>query len=197
MEKKSGGLILNLLPTRKPFSWKDYSLPRFKDIPQFTRSANYEVNISWDYLEDWLNHLDESYGLELEPDFQRSHVWDDDKRIKYVEFILRGGKSSKNLYFNCKGWMSNATPGRVVLVDGLQRLTAVRKFINNEIKAFGHHYKEYTDSLRVVLHSFTVFVNDLETRKEVLQWYLDLNSGGVVHTEEELEKVRELLKNEK
>jgi hypothetical protein len=40
-------------------------------------------------------------------------------------------------------------------------------------------------------------VNDLKTREEVLQWYLDLNSGGVVHTEEELNRVREMLEKEK
>jgi len=37
----------------------------------------------------------------------------------------------------------------------------------------------------------------LEKAGEVLQWYLDFNSGGVVHTEEELKKVRELLESEK
>jgi hypothetical protein len=40
-------------------------------------------------------------------------------------------------------------------------------------------------------------VNDLKTKAEVLQWYLDINSGGVVHTETELEKVKRLLTKEK
>ena len=33
----------------------------------------------------------------------------------------------------------------------------------------------------------------VKTREEVLSWYLDLNSGGTVHTEEELTKVRGLI----
>lgn len=40
-------------------------------------------------------------------------------------------------------------------------------------------------------------MNDLDTQAEVLQWYLDINSGGVVHTEAELDKVRWLLEVEK
>jgi hypothetical protein len=39
-------------------------------------------------------------------------------------------------------------------------------------------------------------VNELKTRREVLQWYLDLNAGGVVHTTKEIERVRELLAKE-
>lgn len=39
-------------------------------------------------------------------------------------------------------------------------------------------------------------VNELRTRAEVLRWYLQLNSGGVVHTEEELARVRALLEAE-
>jgi len=35
------------------------------------------------------------------------------------------------------------------------------------------------------------------TRKESLEAYIKLNRGGIVHTEEEIEKVRELLRKEK
>jgi len=39
-------------------------------------------------------------------------------------------------------------------------------------------------------------VNDLQTRAEVLQWYIDFNSGGVVHTAEEIARVKALLEKE-
>jgi hypothetical protein len=37
-------------------------------------------------------------------------------------------------------------------------------------------------------------VNDLKTEAEVLRWYLEINAGGTPHTEEELDKVRKMLK---
>ena len=80
-------------------------------------------------------------------------------------------------------------------MDGLQRLTAVMKFINNEISAFGTFYNEFED--KIPLYITLVFnVNNLQTRKEVLQWYIELNTGGTIHTEEEINKVRELLGKE-
>jgi hypothetical protein len=71
-----------------------------------------------------------------------------------------------------------------------------RRILANEIPAFGARFSEYTDRLHMD-YSFDWYVNDLSTRAEVLQWYLDLNSGGVVHTSEELDKVKLLLAQEK
>jgi len=39
-------------------------------------------------------------------------------------------------------------------------------------------------------------VNDLQTRGEVLQWYIEMNSGGVVHSDEEIKRVKKLLEQE-
>lgn len=173
-------------------------MPKFSDIPQFTRSAGYVVNVSWSYLEHHLTHLHRpgmGSPLILDPDFQRAHVWNDEKRIRYVEFILRGGQSSRDVYLNCSTWMTTyKTP--LVLVDGKQRIEAVRRFMNNQVPAFGHLYKEYEDKLKITGPDFMFHVNNLKTRREVLQWYLDINSGGVIHTEKELAKVKRLLELE-
>ena len=170
-------------------------ITRFRDIPQFI-FCNYQVNQTWTHLEECLKGYAEM-GLNLEPDFQRGHVWSDEKRIAYIEFILRGGMGAKDIYFNCVGWESGNYTGPFELVDGKQRLTAVLKFLHNELPVFGSYFKEFTDEVRMVRTDFIFHINSLDTRKEVLQWYLDLNSGGVVHTSEELLKVKELLSKEK
>ena len=170
--------------------------PDFNAIPQFTRSSSYGVDVSWTYL---LSHYEDhvqNYGLEINPDFQRGHVWDATKQIKFVEFVLRGGRSAKQLQFNCVGWQHSDDLGEYVLVDGLQRLTAAIRFMKNEIPAFGYKFKEFSGNLRIHSPSFRWNVNDLDTRAEVLTWYLELNSGGVVHTDDELDRVRTLLEAE-
>lgn len=75
--------------------------------------------------------------MQLNPDFQRGHVWIENQQIKYIEYILRGGKTARVIY-----------------------------------------------------------LNNLKTRKEVLQWYLEFNSYGTIHTEEEINKVKKLLEME-
>lgn len=170
---------------------------KFRDIPQFTRAGAYQVNIPWVHLEktldDYINHL----NLQLCPDFQRGHVWTKKQQIAYVEYILRGGKSARVIYFNCPHWQGGYMPkeGEFVCVDGLQRLTAVLAFLHNEIPAFGCYYKDYEDGLPIMT-DFSFNVNELNTRAEVLQWYIEMNSGGTPHTNGGIERVKKLLDQE-
>lgn len=168
---------------------------RFQDIPPFIRASNYRCNVGWEYVEDWIANCN-NQGIELDPDFQRAHVWTESQQTRYVEFVLRGGRSSRDIYFNCATWNADFnTP--VYLVDGKQRLEAVRKFMRGELRAFGSLKTEYTDRLPVMECDFIFHVNNLATRAEMLQWYIDLNAGGVAHTDEEIGKVRKMLEAEK
>lgn len=172
---------------------------RFSDIPHFPK-IYYSINLSWNYLEDYLKRqMDEEDArdglskLNLNPDFQRGHVWTKDQQISYVEFILAGGSSGRNIYFNHPGWMGSFK-GDYVLVDGLQRITAALAFLRNEIKAYGSYYKDYQDRLHDEV-DFIVNVAKLKTKAEVLDWYILMNTGGTPHSKEEIEKVKKIRNN--
>ncbi len=172
----------------------------FSDVPQFTRHAGYKVDVSWQMLDEYMKHAGEAVdgGLDLEPDFQRAHVWTEAQQVRYVEYILRGGMSGRDLYFNCAGWnQTSERQGPYVIVDGKQRLRAVLRFMHGEIPAFGHRLSDYGDKPDFIGARFHWHVNDLGTREEILQWYLDLNRGGTVHTDEEIAKVEALLAAER
>jgi hypothetical protein len=111
-----------------------------------------------------------------------------------VEYILKGGMSGRDIYFNCPGWMISFE-GDFVLVDGKQRLNALMLFLQNKISVFGYRLKEFEDKM-TTMNSLNFHINNLKTKREVLQWYLEMNSGGVVHTKKELDKVRNLLEEE-
>lgn len=167
------------------------------DIPQYTRDAAYRVDVPLDSVESTLARYRKSAedGLQLEPDFQRAHVWSTQKRRAYVEHLLRGGHASREIRFNCPGWMRDFR-GPMTLVDGLQRLTAVRMFANSRLPVFGRYFHQFEGRFPWARCSLLFYINTLATRAEVLQWYLDLNAGGVVHTKAELDRVRELLERE-
>ena len=166
---------------------------KFEDIPKFTQRPSYHVNVDLDGLVEWIKSQEE-IGLQLNPDFQRGHVWTKKQQVEYVEYLLRGGQSGKEFYFNRIGGMHNFknTKADFVCVDGLQRITAILKFINNEIPAFGVYLKDY-DALRMADVTLSIWINDLKTKKDVLKWYLEMNSGGTPHTEQELNKVRKMI----
>lgn len=167
--------------------------------------AAYTVDVQFDNLEEYFagqaRDLAEMGGLlELEPDFQRGHVWSDDQRTAYAEAVIRGTAPTRIL-FNCPGWSSSngATgdiqPHTFQCVDGLQRLTAIRKLISGEIAVFGgltasDLAKSPFDPRR---YRFQFCVYEFANRADLLQFYLDLNRGGTVHSDSELSRVQKLL----
>ena len=173
---------------------------KFRNIPKFTEFRGYSVDVSWVYLQKHIESERKFFGdlFDMNPDFQRGHVWTMEKRTAYIEFVLKGGVSSNHLYFNCLTYEDiTANHSPYVLVDGKQRLTSILMFLEDEVPVFGGARRsEFEDRLG---RDYKVRwnVNSLKTRAEVLQWYLDLNTGGVVHTDEEIEKVHRLLEEEK
>ncbi len=175
-------------------------MARFQDIPQFTRSPGYMVHIGLDYLMLHYTRYVVEYGLDVSPDFQRGYIWKPEQKIRFVEYMLRGGMSGLDIYTNCPTWRTGRMGPEYpeawfVLVDGKQRLDAALGFLNNEFPVFGSYFREFTDKPRITQCNFRWHVNDLATREECLQWYLEMNTGGTIHTDEELDKVRDLIKD--
>jgi hypothetical protein len=169
---------------------------KFSDIPQFPR-AHYNCTVDWTAVEDTLTHWQkERYGarLDLNPDYQRAHVWTRDQQVAYIEYALQGGEVGRNIIFNCPGWQSDYR-GPFELVDGKQRLEAVRAFMRGDIPAFGHFISEFADHPRMISASFNFQICKIEGRENILKLYLNINAGGTPHTKEELDKVRRMLEN--
>lgn len=171
-------------------------ITKFKDIPKFTRDGHWECDFNFIYLIKFIDEQIKDYGLQLSPDFQRGHVWTEEQQIKWLEFFLRGGKTSRVIYLNKPDWHSSIPEGSYndfVCVDGLQRLTAIRRFVDGEIPVFGSYFYEFEDKMSIIGDTVRVNVNDLKSKKQVLQWYVDMNSGGTPHTNEEIEKVKDMI----
>lgn len=171
---------------------------KFRDIPQVARpgySVDYDIYDLPRVMEKYRGY---PYPLNMEPDFQRIHVWTLNQQSRYMEFLLQGGNSSRDIHFNCPGWMGNDEHGPFELVDGKQRIGACLGFLKGSVSIFdGLYVGDFSDKPLYINGTLKFHINNLKTRKEVLQWYLDINSGGVVHTNEELAKVRKLLLKEK
>jgi hypothetical protein len=136
----------------------------------FTSRRVTGTNVAIDHIELNIDMIRKHGKLILEPDFRHNRAWTEDQQIAYVEFLLRGGQSGRIIYFNVHDRYSCLD---TVLVDGLQRLTAVRKFMANELTVFGSYTADSFEYLNEI--DLIFFKNNLKTRKEVIQWYLGIN----------------------
>ena len=69
--------------------------------------------------------------LDLQPSFQRGEVWSDAKKAKLIDTILREWHIPPIHIIQVK------ESGKLQVLDGQQRLAAIRDFVNNKIKVNG------------------------------------------------------------
>lgn len=163
-------------------------------------TARYECDSDWSYVNKHLAGWEEDYGgLELNPDFQRGHVWTKEQQLHYIENCLRGVVSSSGfvLQFNCPNWDDDSItdlPQGFQCIDGLQRLTAVQEFLKGNVKPFGFIPADLVFSSFAIKTSFRfrLAVHTFKTKVELLDHYLAINTGGTPHSKEEIERVKAL-----
>ncbi len=86
-----------------------------------------------------LSFLIDEGDLELNPDFQRNFVWDRNRQSLLIESMLLG-LPLPSIY------LSQYEDGRLTVVDGLQRITTIRRFLNNELRLTGLEYLKNCNS---------------------------------------------------
>lgn len=137
----------------------------------------------------------------LDPDYQRDHVWTDEQAGRFVGHLISGGAVPPVIINRDPTYEK---PDEVV--DGKQRLTACYRWMKGEIPAILHdnreiRFSDLDEESQRYLTSMTGPVIRINyghwSREEVLDIYLKLNSGGTVHTPEEIERVRGLLAAER
>jgi hypothetical protein len=143
---------------------------------------------------------------EYVPEFQRNNdKWSEDMKIKFVENILRGFRTSIKLFSIPDDNIFKETPG--MILDGLQRLTAIQDFMQNKIRIF----KELTSNDKGL--SYSDIYNDKELNSqlfkgasvgiefevyrfdnmiEAVEFYIEINEY-ISHSSEDIKKAKDYL----
>ena len=167
-------------------------------------NPRYTIDASFRYIEHQLNGYEQDWGgLNLEPDFQRGHVWTHEQRVAFIEGIFRGtvGDSQRIIQFNVPHWddenHGGDLPNEIQIVDGLQRLTTVRMFMAGEIAIFGGLKASDLDGSKYAVnrpsYRLQFAIHNFANRADLLRYYLAINSGGTPHSTSEIERVKGLL----
>lgn len=183
--------------TREISEFEQHALSIIKPLS----TAKWQADFRWTTMEQDIASLSDKYGgLDLNPDFQRGHVWTPSQQVHFIENCLRGIVASNGLLIqlNSPQWNDDNPdtdlPPGLQCVDGLQRYTAVTEFIKGRVKPFGFTAKDLARTrfsparihMKIAIHDFT-------RRADLLEHYLSINTGGTPHSTEEIARVRGLL----
>jgi len=168
------------------------------------------VTVQWDHLVDKMAGKgsfarEEDPPWNLNPTYQRGPVWNPHQQELFIGHVLSGGIVQPIIcqrYENARhapATQKDYWNIPVEVIDGQQRLRAIQAFLNGEIWARvfhdecwrGYSYAQTSHPERRGMTSQVAYI-DLPLRKR-LEFYLRLNSAGTHHTQEDLNKVREML----
>lgn len=161
----------------------------------------------WHTIREMVEGRCKSERLDLSPDYQRGAVWTRQQQREFVGFLLDGGECPKIVIQRYESG-ANAPAGRkrdyydlpAEVIDGQQRLRAICAWMNDEIDALTPEGDSlwFRDSNEIDRRGLVLVLHYVDLpRVERLRYYIKLNRGGTVHTEQEIARVRELLTLEK
>lgn len=171
--------------------------------------CNSGFDVDWTDLNWTIERFRNNYnGFDFNPDFQRGHVWTLEQQIKYVEACFRHtvGDTARTITLNCPEYKrdykaKDSDLDGFVVVDGLQRLTAVINFLDDEFTIFndkvegGMDKNSFDGTLFSIKSgmSFKFNILNMQYKKELINYYLAFNAGGTVHSADEIERVKQML----
>lgn len=165
-------------------------------------NAIYQCEFGFTYLRHALNgYANDWGGLELNPDFQRGHVWTTQQQTNFIENVLRGIVPSSGflIQFNCPNWVNDHCQGDLPrglqCIDGLQRISAVLDFLDGKVKPFGLHVDDLdlsSFSMKRSHYRFIFSVYDFQNKADLLDHYIAINAGGTPHSEEEILRIKKM-----
>jgi hypothetical protein len=163
----------------------------FNAIPGAFPRAHIGYDIEWARLARWIADC-EAQGLNMNPDYQREHVWTQAQQIAYVEYMLRGGEVSRTVIVNAPRWNRDGYEG-ATLIDGKQRIAAILAFMGDSLPVFGGNYRhDFTGHLRMIAGRLRWDIVCLPSEIQLLDLYLSINTGGTPHSAEEIARVRKM-----
>lgn len=124
------------------------------DIPRYNPDEIYVENkpFSIKQLIDLINTND----LELSPNFQRNFIWDKTRQSRLIESIFLG-LPLPSIY------LSQYDDGILTVVDGLQRLSTIKNFIDNKLRLCHLEYLESCNGK--IYRDLTTVLSPLQLRR--------------------------------
>lgn len=139
------------------------------------------------------------FGIDMNPEYQRDYVWEMSDKVNLIHsifnkidigrfvFIRRPYGERKELY---------------EVLDGKQRLSALKDFIEDRFTYQGKLFSELSFGDQCYFNSFGIVVGQVEshsnnpvTLKQKLKYFLKINTVGKVMDLTHLEKIKEQLNN--
>ena len=160
------------------------------------------VSLMTVYAEDMFKmDMDDSQFKIIVPEFQRDLVWEPEQKVRWIESMI-SGYPLPSLFMNTfweKPLDYDGCPDEhhVIVIDGQQRLNAVKEFIQDKFPVQGCYYSEQALPFKRRFRygiCCTIYWTQFKTMRESIELYLGLLRNGKPHSGDDIQRAQDQLK---
>lgn len=176
------------------FIWMDVRKMR-DEIPE-TIINNTDMNVRFAYrmLSELMNRV-YNFGVNFDPDYQRDYVWELEDKVQLIESVYNNVDIGKFalIQYDTRTWVRTGLGYEIV--DGKQRLLALKEFYEDRFAWRGKKFSDLTSREQNHFMNYPVIFAEVKdmTREQVLRYFIMLNTSGKIMDENHLDRVREEL----
>lgn len=182
-----------------PYEEKAYIVRAWMDI----RPASDEITGEVFTIDDGLSlyfsnqviesliHSYYSFGIDMNPEYQRDYIWTMDDKIKLLDSIFNKIDIGK-FVLNHLGYDKEYS---YEIVDGKQRLSTLIEFYENRFPYHGVYFNNLNGIDKRTFLNHDIAIGEVENadRETILKYFIRLNTTGKTMSENDIMNVRRLL----
>lgn len=134
--------------------------------------------------------------VDMNPEYQRGLVWDQNDKELLIESIFEGIEIGKFSFVTLD--FREGSDLLYEILDGKQRATTLVEFVTDQFKYKDKYYSELNVQDRLYFESYNVTMGETRfelAEKEKREYFLRLNTRGKAQSENHLNKVRKQLED--
>lgn len=175
-------------------AWQDVFPYSSTKPTSFRKEETYQIvqaNASIDSLLRMIYHS----GIDFDVEYQREHVWELNDKVNLIDSIFNNIDIGKFVFVQ----RNFSVIGKLYeIIDGKQRLTAIREFYEDRFKYNDYYFSElsYIDKNKFWSHSITYgYITD-PSIEIIYNVFIKLNTCGKPMNNKHIDKVKKLLEKE-
>ena len=153
---------------------------------RFSYSQRHCISLLWTYY---------SSGIDLDQDYQRGNVWTPEQKYMLIESIYKNIEIGK--FTIIRRSFQDEKSRYYEMLDGKQRLTALKEFYESRFMYRGKYYHEMHGRDQGHFDNYSINYSETEplTDEQKYRYFLKLNTSGTPISENHINRVRELWEN--
>jgi hypothetical protein len=181
-----------LTPNRKnAFNWFDVRKKVDPDTEVLLEKEDLRLHYSQRSLRDMLSKV-YHFGLDFDPEYQREHVWDLEDKVKLIDSIFNNIDIGKFVYVHLTDYSAKYL---YEILDGKQRIRAICDYFEDRFQYKGKYFSDLSNRDQGHFEDYPISHAEIQeaSYEQKLKYFIKLNTGGRVMSQEHLDKVRGLL----